>query len=186
MEAKFSFFIYSCYYYDDYYFPLISRRALMLFISMAAERKYLTANVRVSDGAWCVRQRSMSRLAGEMYTSTRCCMKPHTLLMLIQHRDDDDDGGKWKKQKKKQRFIPQKNISPSSTCVCWILFFWFCARSNTKRLRLISRYFHISHLFWYFSFNLGEDLSVHAILELVDSHLDPPFGRRWKCYTTKF
>jgi hypothetical protein len=53
-------------------------------------------------------------------------------------------------------------------------------------LRLISRYFHISHLFWYFSFNLGEDLSVHAILELVDFHLDPPFGRRWKCYTTKF
>lgn len=66
----------------------------MLFISMAAERKYLTVNVRVSDGAWCVRQRSMARLAGEMYTSTRCCMKPHTLLMLIQHRDDDDDGGK--------------------------------------------------------------------------------------------
>jgi hypothetical protein len=46
----------------------------VLFISIQ-ERKYPTANVRVIDGAWCVRQRSM---VAEMYTGTNALLHETT------------------------------------------------------------------------------------------------------------
>ena len=101
-------------------FPFISRRALMLFISMAAEKVF----DRQCAGEWW-RVVCPTTIDGQ---ASRRNVYINALLHETTHTADAYPAQRrwwwWRQTKKKYRDL-----------------------SNTKRLRLISQYFHVSHLF---------------------------------------